>query len=61
MPNLLRTSNPALNAKAFQGQVAAGEAMTLQGTVNKTGILLISPGPPPHGRGKNSSPPGLKP
>ena len=41
MPNLLRTSNPALNAKAFQGQVAAGEAMTLQGTVNKTGILLI--------------------
>lgn len=41
MPNWLRTSNPALNAKAFQGQVAAGEAMTLQGTVNKTGILLI--------------------
>jgi uncharacterized YccA/Bax inhibitor family protein len=41
MPNLFRTSNPALNAKAFQGQVAAGEAMTLQGTVNKTGILLI--------------------
>ncbi len=41
MPNLLRTSNPALNPKAFQGAVAAGEAMTLQGTVNKTGILLI--------------------
>ena len=41
MPNLLRTSNPALNPKAFQGEVATGEAMTLQGTVNKTGILLI--------------------
>jgi uncharacterized YccA/Bax inhibitor family protein len=41
MANLLRTSNPALSPKAFQGAVAAGEAMTLQGTVNKTGILLI--------------------
>lgn len=42
MANLLRTSNPALNDKAFQGMtVAVGEAMTLQGTVNKTGLLLI--------------------
>src|SRR5882672_5673834 len=41
MPNLMRTSNPALNEKAFQGQVALGEAMTLQGTVNKTGLLLL--------------------
>jgi uncharacterized YccA/Bax inhibitor family protein len=41
MANPLRTSNPALNEKAFQGQVAVGEAMTLQGTVNKTGILLL--------------------
>lgn len=41
MPNLLRTSNPALNEKVFQGQVAFGEAMTLQGTVNKTGLLLL--------------------
>ncbi len=41
MANFFRTSNPALNPKAFQGTVAAGEAMTLQGTVNKTGILLI--------------------
>jgi len=41
MANLLRTSNPALNEKAFKGQVAFGEAMTLQGTVNKTGVLLL--------------------
>jgi len=41
MANLMRTSNPALNEKAFQGQVAFGEAMTLQGTVNKTGVLLL--------------------
>jgi uncharacterized YccA/Bax inhibitor family protein len=42
LANLLRTSNPALNDKAFQGErVALGEAMTLQGTVNKTGLLLI--------------------
>jgi uncharacterized YccA/Bax inhibitor family protein len=40
--DLMRTSNPALNAKAFQGEgVALGEAMTLKGTVNKTGLLLI--------------------
>jgi uncharacterized YccA/Bax inhibitor family protein len=38
----MRTSNPALNARAFQGEgVGLGEAMTLQGTVNKTGVLLI--------------------
>ena len=42
MAQLMRTSNPALNDKAFQGEHAAfGEAMTLQGTVNKTGVLLI--------------------
>jgi uncharacterized YccA/Bax inhibitor family protein len=40
--DLMRTSNPALNPKAFQGEgVALGDAMTLQGTVNKTGLLLI--------------------
>jgi uncharacterized YccA/Bax inhibitor family protein len=38
----MRTSNPALNARAFRGQYAGvGEAMTLNGTVNKTGILLL--------------------
>jgi uncharacterized YccA/Bax inhibitor family protein len=41
MPGLMRTSNPALNEKAFKGQVAFGDAMTLQGTVNKTGMLLL--------------------
>jgi uncharacterized YccA/Bax inhibitor family protein len=42
LANLLRTSNPALNDRAFQGErVALGDAMTLQGTVNKTGVLLI--------------------
>ena|SRR5579863_2331508 len=41
MANFMRTSNPALNEKAFKGQVAIGEAMTLQGTVNKTGLLLL--------------------
>jgi uncharacterized YccA/Bax inhibitor family protein len=39
---LMKTSNPALNVDSFRGERAlAGEAMTLTGTVNKTGILLI--------------------
>ena len=40
---LMRTSNPALNDKIFQGDhVSYGqESMTLNGTVNKTGILLL--------------------
>lgn len=39
---LIRTSNPALNERAFRGEIGAfGEPMTLQGTVNKTGILLL--------------------
>jgi uncharacterized YccA/Bax inhibitor family protein len=41
MAGFIRTSNPALNEKAFKGQVVVGEAMTLQGTVNKTGLLLL--------------------
>ncbi len=41
MATLMRSSNPALNEKAFRGQVTFGEAMTLQGTVNKTGFLLL--------------------
>jgi len=41
MPGLFRTSNPALNAATFEDRPAiGGEAMTLQGTVNKTGLLL---------------------
>ncbi|HEX8359018.1 MAG TPA: Bax inhibitor-1/YccA family protein [Longimicrobium sp.] len=44
----MRTSNPALNDKTFaRGQVAAGEGvMTIEGTVNRTiilvGILLVT-------------------
>lgn len=42
MAQLMRTSNPALSERAFRGQPAAlGEAMTLEGTVNRTGILLL--------------------
>jgi uncharacterized YccA/Bax inhibitor family protein len=40
--DLMRTSNPALNERAFQGErTVLGDTMTLQGTVNKTGVLLI--------------------
>jgi uncharacterized YccA/Bax inhibitor family protein len=42
MADLFKTSNPALNENTFQGPIAAaGEAMTLQGAVNKTGFLLL--------------------
>lgn len=41
MANPFRTSNPALNEKAFKGVAVLGDAMTLQGTVNKTGLLLL--------------------
>jgi len=39
---MMRTSNPALNAKVFQGSRAYGTAgtMTIQGTVNKSFVLL---------------------
>jgi len=38
MATLMRSSNPALNEKAFKGQVTFGEAMTLQGTVQQDGL-----------------------
>jgi uncharacterized YccA/Bax inhibitor family protein len=41
MANPFRTTNPVLTDKAFRDVVATGEAMTLQGTVNKTGLLLF--------------------
>ncbi|HTZ84057.1 MAG TPA: Bax inhibitor-1/YccA family protein [Candidatus Acidoferrales bacterium] len=42
MPGLLKTSNPALNARTFENRMAiAGGSMTLQGTVNRTGFLLM--------------------
>lgn len=38
----MKTSNPTLNADSFRvEQVSSGEPMTLTGTVNRTGILLI--------------------
>ncbi len=38
----MRSSNPTLNDKSFQGIAIDGTArMTLDGTVNKTGILLV--------------------
>lgn len=42
MPGLLKSSNPALNARTFENRFSiAGESMTMQGTVNKTGLLLF--------------------
>ena len=41
---MMRTANPALNDKAFEGYAPAtvgAQSMTLQGTVNKTGIMLV--------------------
>jgi uncharacterized YccA/Bax inhibitor family protein len=39
---LLKTSNPALSGDAFRvGGAVLGDSMTISGTVNKTGILLI--------------------
>lgn len=39
---LMRTSNPALSGDSFRtGEVAYGEAMTVSGAVNKTGLLII--------------------
>jgi len=41
MANLFRTSNPALDQKTFQGaNVVGGRVMTIEGTVNRAGILL---------------------
>jgi uncharacterized YccA/Bax inhibitor family protein len=37
----MRTSNPALNPKAFTGLAPTTETMTIQGTVNKTLVLLL--------------------
>jgi len=41
MADLVRSTNPVLKEKAFAGQLVTGEAMTIQGTVNKTGLLLF--------------------
>lgn len=43
MANIFRTSNPALKPNTFENSraIPGQEAMTLQGTINKTGILLV--------------------
>jgi uncharacterized YccA/Bax inhibitor family protein len=42
MAQLMRTSNPALGGDTFRtGEAAFGESMTISGTVNKTGLLLL--------------------
>lgn len=41
MARLFGSTNPVLKERTFAGQAAIGEAMTVQGTVNKTGILLL--------------------
>lgn len=41
---MMRTANPALNDDTFRGYgraIASGETMTIQGTVNKTAVLLL--------------------
>ncbi len=41
---MMRTANPALNDNTFTGyrrSVAMGDSMTIQGTVNKTAVLLL--------------------
>ena len=41
MADLLRSTNPVLKESAFVGAIPTGETMTIQGTVNKTGLLLL--------------------
>ena len=43
MRGMMQTSNPVLNNKAFQqaGSYGIGEVMTIQGTVNKSFVLLL--------------------
>ncbi len=41
MADIFRSNNPVLKESAFSGQLATGQSMTIQGTVNKTGLLLL--------------------
>lgn len=41
MADIFRSNNPVLKESAFTGQISTGQAMTIQGTVNKTGLLLL--------------------
>jgi uncharacterized YccA/Bax inhibitor family protein len=41
MADIFRSGNPVLKESAFAGQPITGQSMTIQGTVNKTGALLL--------------------
>jgi uncharacterized YccA/Bax inhibitor family protein len=41
MADFLRSNNPVLKESSFGVLAMTGEAMTIQGTVNKTGLLLF--------------------
>ncbi|HLK05252.1 MAG TPA: Bax inhibitor-1/YccA family protein [Candidatus Acidoferrum sp.] len=41
MANPFRSNNPVLKESAFSGELASGATMTIQGTVNKAGILML--------------------
>lgn len=41
MMNLTRSSNPVLNDRVFRKEYASSEVMTVNGTMNKTAILLL--------------------
>jgi uncharacterized YccA/Bax inhibitor family protein len=41
MADFLRSNNPVLKERAFAGAIPTGETMTIQGAVNKTGLLLL--------------------
>jgi len=41
MAELFRSNNPVLKEKLFATPISAGETMTIQGMVNKTGLLLL--------------------
>ncbi len=41
MADIFRSSNPVLKESAFTGQISTGQTMSVQGTVNKTGLLLL--------------------
>lgn len=41
MANPLRSNNPILKDTAFTGEISSGATMTIEGTVNRAGILLL--------------------
>src|SRR6516165_4977486 len=53
---MFRSNNPVLKEKVFAGAIPSGEAMTIQGTVNKTGLLLLFVVVTPGGTGGITNP-----